>query len=109
MDNDLTRIREEAVFALEACHDEASLDSIRVRVLGKKGDLTSVLRSLGGLPPELRRTVGEQANQIKEFLEAQISTRRTRIQEEQRARSLAAERIDITEPGARRPRGSLHP
>jgi phenylalanyl-tRNA synthetase alpha chain len=109
MDNDLTRIREEAVFALEACHDEASLDSLRVQVLGKKSDLTTVLRSLGGLPPELRRTVGEQANQIKEFIEAQISTRRTRIQEEQRARSLAAERIDITEPGVRRPRGSLHP
>jgi phenylalanyl-tRNA synthetase alpha chain len=109
MDNDLARIRDEALVALEACQDEASLESFRVRLLGKKGELTSVLRSLGGLPSEQRRAVGEQANQLRDLLETQISTRRTRITEEQRDRSLAADRIDVTEPGSKRPRGSLHP
>ncbi|HXG17872.1 MAG TPA: phenylalanine--tRNA ligase subunit alpha [Methylomirabilota bacterium] len=109
METDLLRIRNETLAALEACHDEASLESLRVRVLGKKGELTSVLRSLGGLPPEQRRAVGEQANQLKELLDTQITARRARIQEEQRTHSLAAERIDITEPGVRCPRGSLHP
>lgn len=109
MDNDLARIRDEALSALETCRDEASLETLRVQLLGKKGALTGVLRSLGGKPPEQRREIGEQANQIKDFIESQISARRTQLQEEQRAQSLAAERIDVTVPGNRRPRGSLHP
>src|SRR5215468_11988132 len=99
MDNDLARIRDEALAALESCQDEASLESFRVRLLGKKGELTSVLRSLGGLPPEQRRAVGEQANQLRDLLETQVSARRVRLAEEQRACSLAAERIDVSEPG----------
>src|SRR5215471_12961678 len=109
MENDLERIRDEALVALEACQDESTLESLRVRLLGKKGELTSVLRSLGGLPPEQRRAVGEQANQLRDLLETQVSARRARIAEEQQAHSLAAERIDVTEPGTKRPRGSLHP
>ncbi len=109
MDNDLARIRDEALVALEACRDEASLESFRVQLLGKKGELTSVLRSLGGLPPEQRRAIGEQANQLRDLFETQIAARRARIAEEQQAHSLAAERIDVTEPGTKRPRGSLHP
>src|ERR1041384_120753 len=103
MDNDLARIRDEARAALEACRDEASLESFRVHLLGKKGELTSVLRSLGGLPPEQRRAIGEQANQLRALFETQIAARRARIVEEQQAHSLAAERIDVTEPGARCP------
>jgi phenylalanyl-tRNA synthetase alpha chain len=68
-----------------------------------------VLRSLGGLPPEQRRAIGEQANQLRDLFETQIAARRARITEEQQAHSLAAERIDVTEPGVKRPRGSLHP
>lgn len=109
METDLLRIRGEALSALEACQDEASLEALRVRVFGKKGELTSVLRSLGSLPPEQRRVLGEQANQLKELLETQLTTRRVRLQGEQRARSVAAERIDITEPGVRHVRGSQHP
>lgn len=109
METDLLRIRNEALSTLAACQDEASLESVRVRMLGKKGELTAVLRSLGSLPPEQRRALGEQANQFKEQIETQIAARRAQIQEEQRAYSLAAEYIDITEPGVRRPRGSLHP
>ncbi len=109
MDADLLRIRDDALLALESCQDEANLEAFRVRVFGKKGELTSVLRSLGSLPPEQRRVVGEQANQLKELLESQLTARRARLQDEQRAQSVAAERIDITEPGVRRLRGSQHP
>jgi phenylalanyl-tRNA synthetase alpha chain len=109
MDHDLARIRDEALLTLETCRDEASLEALRVQLLGKKGELTTVLRSLGGRPPEERRMVGEQANELKEFIESQIATQRTHLQEEQRARSIAAERIDVTVPGIQRPRGSLHP
>jgi phenylalanyl-tRNA synthetase alpha chain len=109
MDANLLRIRDEALVALEACRDEASLEALRVQVLGKKGELTAVLRSLGGRPPEQRRAIGEQANQVKELIESHITTRRTQLTEEQRSHSLAAERIDVTLPGLKRPLGSLHP
>jgi phenylalanyl-tRNA synthetase alpha chain len=80
-----------------------------VRFLGRKGELTGVLRGIGELPTEQRRVIGETANQIKALLEERIVALRTRWQEEQRARSLAAERIDITIPGNQWPHGSLHP
>jgi phenylalanyl-tRNA synthetase alpha chain len=109
MENELARIRDDALAALDACQSEADIEALRIRFLGRKGELTGVLRGLGELPPEQRRVIGETANQIKALLEERITSLRTRWQEEQRARSLAAERIDITLPGIRRPRGSLHP
>ncbi len=109
MENDLSRIRDAVMAALEACREEADLEALRIRFLGRKGELTHILRRLGELPPDQRRTVGEAANQLKTFLEERIAALRTHWAEETRARSLAAERIDITLPGNRRPSGTLHP
>ena len=109
MDNELARIRDEALAALDACREDADIEALRVRFLGRKGELTGVLRGIGVLPAEQRRVSGETANQIKTLLEERIIALRTRWQEEQRARSLAAERIDISLPGSQWPRGSLHP
>jgi len=109
MDTELTRIHDEILAAIETCREEENVEALRVRFLGRKGELTGVLRGLGELPPEQRRSVGEQANQLKTLLEERISALRTRWQEEKRLHSLAAERIDISIPGTRRPTGSLHP
>lgn len=109
MDTALTRIQDDALVALDACRNETDVEALRVRFLGKKGELTGVLRGLGELPPEQRRSIGEQANQLKTLLEERIVAVRARWEEEKRAHSLAAERIDITMPGARHPTGSLHP
>jgi phenylalanyl-tRNA synthetase alpha chain len=109
LEHELVRIRDEALAALETCRDEESLEAVRVRFLGRKGELTGVLRGIGELPPEQRRKIGETANQVKGLVEERIVALRARWQEEQRAQSLAAERIDITIPANRRPRGSLHP
>jgi phenylalanyl-tRNA synthetase alpha chain len=109
MESELTRIRDEALIALAACRDDADIEALRVRFLGRKGELTGVLRGIGELPAEQRRIIGETANHIKALLEERIVALRTRWQEEQRARSLAAERIDITIPGHQWPHGSLHP
>jgi phenylalanyl-tRNA synthetase alpha chain len=109
VDNELARIRDEALAALDACSDDADIEALRVRFLGRKGELTGVLRGIGALPAEQRRVIGETANQIKTLLEERIGALRTRWQEEQRARSLTAERIDISLPGNQWPRGSLHP
>lgn len=109
MNVELARIHDEILAAIEACREEGDVEALRVRFLGRKGELTSVLRGLGELPPEQRRSIGEQANQLKTLLEERITALRARWQEEKRLRSLAAERIDITIPGTRRPTGSLHP
>jgi phenylalanyl-tRNA synthetase alpha chain len=109
MENELTRIRDDALAALAACREETDIEALRVRFLGRKGELTTVLRGLGALPPEQRRSIGEAANQVKTLIEERIAALQVRWQEEQLTRSLAAERIDITVPGTRRPRGSLHP
>jgi phenylalanyl-tRNA synthetase alpha chain len=109
METDLGRIRDEALAALEACRDDTDIEALRVRFLGRKGELTAVLRGLGALPPEQRREFGEMANQIKALLEERIIALRNRWQEERLAQSLVADRIDITVPGNQRPRGSLHP
>lgn len=109
MEHELLRIRDEALTALEGCHDEEGLEAIRLRFLGRKGELTGVLRGIGELQPEQRRKIGETANQVKELVEERITALRGQWHATQRAQSLAAERIDITVPGNHRPRGSLHP
>ncbi|MGE0823523.1 MAG: phenylalanine--tRNA ligase subunit alpha [Candidatus Binatia bacterium] len=109
MEHELARIRNEALSALEHCHDDEEIETLRIRFLGRKGELTGVLRGIGDLPAEQRRRIGETANEIKALLEDRIADLRARWQEEKRARSIAAERIDLTIPGRRRPRGSLHP
>ncbi len=109
MENELLRIRDEALAALAACQDDDGLEALRLRFLGRKGELTGVLRGIGELQPEERRKIGEIANQVKTLVEERITALRAQWQAEQRARSLAAERIDITIPGNHRPRGSLHP
>jgi phenylalanyl-tRNA synthetase alpha chain len=109
MEAALIRIQDAVAAALEACREEADLEALRVRFLGRKGELTAILRGLGELPPDQRRVIGERANQLKTSLEERIAALRSQWEEERRAHSLAAERIDITLPGNRRPRGSLHP
>src|SRR5262249_17948394 len=109
MESELARIRDEALAALDVCRDDADIEALRVRFLGRRGELTGVLRGIGELPAEQRRVIGETANQIKTALEERIVVLRARWQEEQRARSLAAEYIDITIPGNQWPHGSLHP
>lgn len=109
MEEQLARIRDEAFIALEACTSEADIETLRVQFLGRKGALTGVLRGIGGLAPDERKRVGETANQIKTQLEDRIAERRGRWQAEERARSITAERIDISLPATQHPVGSLHP
>jgi len=83
------------------------LELLRVKYLGRKGDLTAVLRGLGKLDPEVRRNVGQEANRAKEALEAALDQARLALKEA--ARRAAATTVDVTLPGRRLPRGRLHP
>ncbi len=83
------------------------LELLRVKHLGRKGDLTGILRGLGKLDPEVRRNVGQEANRAKEALEAALDQARLALKEA--ARRSAATAVDVTLPGRRLSRGRLHP
>ncbi|MDP1761754.1 MAG: phenylalanine--tRNA ligase subunit alpha [Deltaproteobacteria bacterium] len=91
---------------LSAASSEA-LELLRVKYLGRKGALTGILRGLGKLDPEVRRSVGQEANRAKEALEAALD--QTRLALKAAARRAAATTVDVTLPGRRLTRGRLHP
>jgi phenylalanyl-tRNA synthetase alpha chain len=105
----------EKVYALKSMADQAiryasdpeELERIRVQYLGRKGALTTILRGLGKLDPEVRRRVGQEANRAKEALEEALEQARRALKEAaRRAESLT---VDVTLPGRRLPRGRIHP
>jgi phenylalanyl-tRNA synthetase alpha chain len=111
--SDLTRelddLRQEALAAIAACGDVASLEAIDLDVLGKKGRLTAVLRGIGGLPPDDRPRVGAIANTIREAVQAALTERRAVLREGALDERLRAEAVDVTTPGRPIRRGTLHP
>jgi phenylalanyl-tRNA synthetase alpha chain len=107
--SDLERLRERALAAFAAAPDLAALDELDVAILGKKGELTVVLRGIGGLPVDDRPRVGAIANEIRAAIEAALAERRATLGSSALAARLAAETVDVTTPGRRPPRGHLHP
>jgi phenylalanyl-tRNA synthetase alpha chain len=105
----LERLRDETLAAAAAAPDLASLERLQVDVLGRKGQLTAVLRGIGALPPDDRPKVGAAANAVREVLEAAFAERREALQAEAIAARIAAERVDVTLPGRPVPRGTRHP
>lgn len=94
---------------LEAAGTLESLEELRVRLLGKKGELTQLLRRINTLPLEKRPQVGQQANMIKREIEAALSERAAALKESARVARLQAERIDITLPGTPSVPKTIHP
>ncbi len=107
--SDLEALRAAATDAAAAAPDTAALDALDVGVLGKKGGLTAVLRSIGSLPPEDRPKLGAIGNEVRAAVEAAISEARARLSASELASRLAAEATDVTTPGRPIRRGSLHP
>jgi len=106
---ELARLREAALAEIASCRAEAELEAVRIRYLGRKGSLTQVVRGLATVPPGERPALGALVNQAKEAVEAAVAAAGERLAAERLARSLAHERIDVTLPGRRRPRGHAHP
>ena len=88
---------------------DADLSEIRVKYLGKKGELTAVLRSMGSLSPEERPAFGQRANEVRAQIEAEIERRQTEMKSAMRDRALRAEKLDVTVPGEDVPFGHIHP
>lgn len=95
--------------AIEAATDLDSLDRVRVEYLGKKGVLTARLKTLGSLPAEERPAAGERINRAKQRITERIEARRRELAEAELQAGLERDRIDVTLPGRRVERGSLHP
>ena len=107
--SDLEALRARATAAAAAAPDTASLDALDLDVLGKKGGITAVLRSIGALPPEDRPRLGAVGNEVRAAVEAAIGEARARLSSSELAARLAAEAVDVTTPGRPIRRGSLHP
>ena len=106
---ELEQLEEETGVSLAQSKVEREVSDIRIRVLGRKGSLTQLLKRLGALPDTERRALGQRANQVKATLEAKIEETLIRIREEERKEALKREWIDITLPGRPIPIGKKHP
>ena len=109
MREELEKLHGEVLNSISQASTEKEISDIRVRYLGKKGTITQLLKSLGGLPESERREAGRAANRIKESTEASIEEALLRIQERERREALEREKIDVTLPGRRIPIGKKHP
>src|SRR3954470_18925341 len=105
----LDDLRSEAEAAVAAAADPAQLEDLRVRYLGRKSELTGVLRGIRDLPPEERGPVGQAANQVRQALEQTLADRQAALENAELERSLSQDRIDVTLPGdPPLPPGYLH-
>jgi phenylalanyl-tRNA synthetase alpha chain len=106
---DLHALRDNALHAIADARDPAALDAIQLQYLGKKGELTGVLRGIGGLPAEDRPRVGVVANEVRQAVEGALAERGTALRGSALESRLIAETVDVTTPGRPIRRGSLHP
>lgn len=109
MKQQLDAIRENAAAELESVKSTAELDSFKVKFLGKKGELTAILKQMGKLSAEERPKMGQIANEVRSFLEERVEEQSRKIKELETALRLKSEAIDITVPGKARPLGHKHP
>src|SRR4029079_7443040 len=106
---DLEALRSRAVAAAAGAPDTAALDAQEVGVVGKKGELTAILRGIGALPPDDRPKVGAIANQVRASVEVALAEARARLGGAELAAPLVADATDVHTPGRPIRRGSLHP
>ncbi len=109
MQAQLNTILEEAKSQLQAAETMAQVDEIRVKVLGKKGQLTEILRGMGKLSPEERKATGQMANAVRAEIEGLLEEKFEAVKAAAKEAQFAAEKIDVTEPGRETTVGVKHP
>ncbi len=107
MKEKLEQIRREAEERLKA--QNVDLEELRIRFLGKKGELTSVLRGMGALTPEERPVIGQMANEVRAYIEKAIAEKGEELKKELLKSKLKKERLDVTMPGNAPKVGKRHP
>ena len=109
MKEKLEQIRSAVEDALKNAKAMDALENIRIKYMGKKGELTAVLKGMGKLTPEERPKIGALANEIRQKLEKEIDERKASITAAIEAKKLEEEVIDVTMPGTKNEEGKLHP
>ncbi|MDP4180500.1 MAG: phenylalanine--tRNA ligase subunit alpha [Bacillota bacterium] len=109
MKEQLNNIKAKAEKELSDLQSIQELENLRVKYLGKKGELTSVLRGMGALSAEERPLIGQLANEVREFIEGKIEEANKVLVNKLRASKLQSELIDVTIPGKRKNLGKKHP
>ena len=109
MKEKLQGLKSEALAAVAAATDEKLLDEVRVKYLGKKGELTAILKQMGGLSPEERPIMGQLVNKAKAELEEAIAAANADFKAKAADAKLKAETLDITMPAKPAVKGGLHP
>ena len=105
----INEILERTLEELKSANDSQSLDAVRVRVLGKKGELTGILRGMGQVAADMRPKIGQWVNEAREKLEEAIGEAQKKIAERELEKRRENEKVDVTMPVEGRSAGSLHP
>ena len=109
MKEQLEAIRKGALESIAGTQAAADLEALRVKYLGKKGELTAVLKQMGGLSAELRPVMGQMANEVRAAVEKAIETQSSILAEKALEAKLEAETVDVTIPGKKTELGHKHP
>ncbi len=106
---DLQALVDAARAEIAACSSIEDLETIRVRLLGKKGEITEQLKSLGAMPADVRKSAGAKINEAKNALSTALDERRAVLEAQKLADQLASDAVDVTLPGRGQSTGGLHP
>ena len=109
MKQQLETIRQLALKAIEEAEDQQGLENLRVKYLGKKGELTAILKQMGKLSAEERPVMGQLANDVRAAIEETFTQKAAHLKEALLEQRLKHETIDVTLPGKRKELGSKHP
>lgn len=109
MKQQLERIRQDALQELEAAKEQLSLENLRVKYLGKKGELTAILKQMGKLSAEERPVIGQLANEVRSNIETFMAERAEELKTQALQHRLEQEKIDVTMPGTPCTMGHKHP
>ena len=105
----LEKIKQTAASELAGCADIKELENLRVKFLGKKGELTAILKQMGSLSAEDRPKMGQLANEVRAAIEEELTERLASLKEKALEHQLRAEKLDVTMPGAAPALGKPHP
>ena len=109
MKEKIEEIKKQSIKEIENCTTQKELNELKVKYLGKKGELTTVLRGMGALSPEERPIIGSLVNQVRDKLNELFTEKEENFKKKELEKRLLTEKIDITEPSKKIELGSLHP
>ena len=109
MKEKLAEIKAKAEEALSAAKTAEALEELRIKFLGKKGELTAVMKGMGALSPEERPRVGQLANEVRDFISKELDEQKSKLLAAAEKQKIKDETIDVTIPGTRQKKGGKHP